>query len=329
MELSKITGFHADPRRFGNSDKLVNSEVELGLEIELEGLEPYGRYPLDSSFWDVKEDGSLRNYGREFVLAVKGSGGSYTPVRGKDFSDALDAWGEWLKGYCKEYDPPQATKRTSIHVHVDVRGMTTDEVRRLILLYAAFEPTLFKVLNNGRDSEIYCLSFSNNFMSTYRASQLINCKNSPTAFHSALQSAQKYESMNIHSILQRGSVEFRIHHGTSDIDEMYRWVNTLLCLRTAALDPTIEIMDLPLQASNLGLLNFVGSIFKENAYLVADYLDESLLLSGIRQVQDIIQYRQIDDLHKTFDKLSAGKKAGEESLLHKWAEKNSRKVYLD
>jgi hypothetical protein len=329
MKLSKITGMYGDVRTFRPTTRLVDSDVDLGIEIELEGFHKYGNCQLQHPFWHVVDDGSLRNSGREFILTYRAHGGNYTPVRGLDFVTALDDWKKWLAVYIEKYAAPQTTKRTSIHVHVDVREMDVDQISRLILLYATFEPTLFALMNNGREEEIYCMPFSKNWGGKVRASGIINNSNSGSQVHAALHNAQKYESMNIHSIVQRGSIEFRIHHGTTDIEEMIRWVNILLCLRRAAMDENIQLMDYSTQASSIGLINFVGTVFKEYTPLVAEYLDEPLLLSGVRQAQDITQLFHIEKNHRSFESMKAGKKAGEESILHQWATENSRKVYID
>ncbi len=331
MKISSVTGMYADVRRFGESDILIDSDVDLGLEIELENYGKYANSPLKHKFWQIVEDGSLRNHGREFILAYRSSNGgmgsgNYLPVRGKDFSDALLAWEGWNKKYCEEYPAPQATKRTSVHVHVDVRDFTVKEISRFILLYATFEPTLFKALGNGREEATYCLPFFNNSQSRYRASRLINNDDSGNHVQDALQKSQKYESMNIHSIVQRGSIEFRIHHGTTDVGEMFRWVNILLCLRRAAQDENIQIGDYAANASDMGLINMVGAVFKEHINLIADHLDEELLLSGVRQAQDIVALTGVNKLNNGFKKQIAGKKA-EKSILHEWAEANNRKVY--
>ncbi len=331
MKLSKITGMAADVRTFNKSPRLVDSGIDLGLEVELEGLENYNSFPLNHPFWNVVEDGSLRNHGHEFILSYMSKtqyGDTYTPVRGEDFIQALDEWNRWHEQYSSDHSPPKATERTSIHVHIDVRGMDVDEIAKFILLYATFEPTFFKVLNNNREEEVYCMPFFNNFMGKVRASRLVNFSSSKEEVQESLQSSQKYESMNIRSILQRGSVEFRIHHGTTNTEEMLTWVNTLLCLRRAAVDKEIHLIDYPAHASDIGLVNFVGVIFKEYTPLIADYLDEALLLSGVRQAQDILQLTHLEKLDKSFSRMTGGEKAGEDSILHRWANKNSRNVYI-
>lgn len=332
MKLSQVTGFNADVRTYGTTSRLVDSNVDLGVEIELENLEEFNKYPLKHHFWHVTEDGSLRNYGREFILCHMEHGklgGQLSPIRGKDFVDALDDWAKWHKKYCEVAEPPQATKRTSIHVHVDVRGMDVEEIGKFILLYATFEPTLFKILNNGREEDIYCTPFALNFQGKARASRLINNHSQKGEVYESLNKSQKYESMNLRSILQRGSIEFRIHHGTTDTEEILRWVNILLILRRAAMDEDIQLIDYPVHASNLGLINFVGNVFKEYIHIIADHLDEELLLSGVRQAQDIMQISHLEILNKKFSAMGSGAKAGDDSIIHKWAKKNSRNVYID
>ena len=130
MKISCINGIHTDPRTNKTNDLLIDSTVYVGVEIEVEGLENYGACPFLSNYWIKKKDGSLRNYGAEFVTGMEFEG-RYVPIRGDDLIVALKDWERWVDHYTLSVgDPPEVGHRTSNHIHIDVRDLDKEEIGR-------------------------------------------------------------------------------------------------------------------------------------------------------------------------------------------------------
>lgn len=330
MKLENITGLQPDRRSNKSDDRLVDNNVYIGIEIELQNMQRYSKYPLDESkFWIRKDDGSLRNNGMEFITGTT-INNSLFPIRGKDLVDSLDQWKEWVDRYTVETNTiPETSERTSLHIHIDVRDLEKEQVDRLILLWATFEPTFFYgLLNNGRETNIYCKPFFYNIEAKRRASQILNSGKTNELNH-LYSHAAKYEAMNLLSITNYGSVEFRIHHGTYDSEEILSWINLLLMLRKAATDPNISVREMPEMASGNGMIQFVGQVFKQYAGAILPVIDNKLFYFGLRQAQEIIHSLKLKEMNTVFSSQNGGKDAKDKSIIHKWAKANNRSIYGD
>ena len=90
----------------------------IGIEVEAEhvydndamGIQPW---------WDNISDGSLREGGREFVFAQ--------PMFGEDVLDALNALSDTIDDYAVY------SERCSVHVHLNVRDMTFEQIANMTL----------------------------------------------------------------------------------------------------------------------------------------------------------------------------------------------------
>lgn len=118
----------------------------VGIEIELENTmltledDPISFGPM----WSVKKDGSLRNWGAEFVSNV---------LRTREIDQAV----VWL--YQHLPITSQTHQRCGTHVHVDVRDFTMQQVKNLVGIYTLLEPIFYDFVGGDRESSIYCIPF--------------------------------------------------------------------------------------------------------------------------------------------------------------------------
>ena len=135
-----------------SSPQLVTDD-HVGIEVEVENVRVYlGNNGIDP-WWDNIDDGSLRNGGREFVFSQ--------PMFGQDIVNALEALNMSLSPTGCEY-----TERCSVHVHVNVRDMTFDQIANMTVLYALAEPLFFAKVDDARERNFYCkpLSVSHDYI---------------------------------------------------------------------------------------------------------------------------------------------------------------------
>jgi len=328
MKIENITGLKQDTRSHGVDPRLIDNKTYIGVEIELQNMAEYSAYPLPvPSFWIVKNDGSLRDHGLEFITGMD-MNGTILPIRGQDYTESLDVWKKWIEKYIPKYGYPDTSGRTSLHIHIDVRNMHKHEVDKLCLLWAIFEPTFFySLLKNGREDNIFCKPLHNTIESRRRLGQLLKTASSSEIQH-MYSGSSKYEAINLTSITYFGSVEFRIHQGTYDADQILNWTNILLTLKKAAMDENISVLDMPEMASNNGMVQFVGQVFGEYAHVILPIIDEKLFYLGVRQAQDIIHSDKFFKLHSSYLK-NVNNKLPANSILKEWASKNNRTVYTE
>ena len=198
-----------------NAFPIVDKNTYLGIEVEVENVLHYNR---SSPYWTIKEDGSLRNHGREFVTP---------PIRAWRVEHAL------YKLFNRELNTDiDFSERTSIHVHMNIRTLTIKQLEALVLTYIVFEKVLFNYVGEDRYNNIFCVPIVETDIGE-SIQNLINQSNPNISW-------QKYTALNLLPIMQLGTIEFRHLGGTSDIETLMTWINMLLSLKKFALQKDPE-----------------------------------------------------------------------------------------
>ena len=200
------------------ADNLLGAPVgaELyGIEIEAEGFLPVHRGREGSALsrhWNIKDDGSLRNNGIEFVSKL------LSPDK---VANAV----HHLYGRTRTLWEPSV--RTGIHIHANMLGRTLDEVRRVLAYYSFVEPLLFQVVGPVREENIYCVPF-------YRAPTEANvAMNGVSRDPWALREACKYSALFVGPLRSFGTIEFRHAPTFSTADELVLWWRLCRCVSTS------------------------------------------------------------------------------------------------
>lgn len=195
--------------------EIVCPTALVGIEMEVENIR--SDVPI-THYWMHKEDGSLRNYGAEFTSI---------PLRGYQVPYALDH----LEKCIRMHNNPDFSTRTSVHVHLNVRDMSENQIRVFILLYALFERHFFNFAGTKRETSVFCVPlYRTNQLADTIKRELIRISN---YWH-------KYSAINCGTILGNGDVpkfgtiEFRHLYGTLDKTVIIDWINQIFLLRTAS-----------------------------------------------------------------------------------------------
>lgn len=185
----------------------------VGVELEIEGQ---NLPPTAPSQWEVKRDGSLRN-GLEYVFA--------SPLGSVGAKEALEALGVHLKasGAILEY-----SFRTSTHVHVNVSNLDVEVVKAMAAIFTLFEDEYINFCARSRKANRFCLS------SKDADGVVDNLKSFLLRGHLPDRDRGKYSAMNLCTIRQFGTLEFRTLEGTDDWVRIFTWVRALLAIRKAA-----------------------------------------------------------------------------------------------
>lgn len=245
IELPKLRVYDADllifekEYPFESTYKLVDRNTYLGIEVEIENVRHFRR---TSPYWHMIEDGSLRNYGKEFVSL---------PIKAWRAEQALNTL------FADLNSDIEFTERTSVHIHMNIRTLTIPQLETLILTYIVFERALFNFIGEDRYNNIFCVpiietQFGSNLSNLITRKQL--------AFN-----WQKYTAMNALPIWDKGTLEFRHLGGTKDIKKILTWINILLSLKIFALQKSPEyIWDTILSLNTNSQYRMFGEeVFKE------------------------------------------------------------------
>lgn len=214
-----------------------------GLELEIENvMEP--RNWLVPGVHDV-EDGSLRNMGREFILA---------PMTFSNTHYCLNLFFNKNKPTERNY-----SERTSIHVHSNCRNLSLEKLRTILLLYGVFESMFYRFSGGGRSENIFCIPWSQTLLTT----KLLN----EELFTNQMHSWQKYTGLNLLPLTKYGTIEWRHLPGTSDLNKIMTWLNLIGCLYTYADKTSFDQVKGEVVSLNTSSQyeHFLGSVFGKYA----------------------------------------------------------------
>lgn len=247
--------------------KLIAPKTLVGIEVEVENVHRIDPNVL-LALWSMKDDGSLRNRGREFVTP------GAIPM-----SIAEGAFKLLFGGLNKTID---FSRRTSIHVHLDARQLQYQQLLGLLFTYSAVENLLFKFVGNNRRNSIFCVPL----IETGLMEQI---GYNPASFILGIENNwRKYTALNLLPISTFGSIEFRHMPGTNNIEHLMHWLDLIACLKVFAYKHTSEnIVDsITRLNSNSRYQQFVESIFGDRCL----YLDMSNLLSDMEKAVYLIKH---------------------------------------
>ncbi len=210
----------------------------------------------DSSIWRLKTDASLSGNGLEIVSPVLQGDRGYRDL--KIVLDSLKHIGANVNRSC------------GLHVHVGVSDWGIKQFRNLYKRYTKFERAIDQVMPNSRrkDNNQYCNSTAFRFGSTLHLAYktIDSCR---TARQLASTVGTRYTKLNINSFWKHGTIEFRHHSGTTEVDKVTNWLKVCLSMVQAA--------------------DVKRSIKVKRFDVMDEYIDKfGLMLNGLSKVQDTL-----------------------------------------
>jgi hypothetical protein len=246
---------------------IMPQKGEVGIEIEVEG---HGLNIRGTEHWRVEYDGSLRGEGVEYVLSE--------PVKRGLVPRVLKEWSKHLKN-AEILD----TGRAGIHVHINVQELTKKQVVQFITLYLVMEPFLMRWCGDSRSGNLFCLSASD----APDLLRLIRSTIQRDSWHRRGNEV-RYAAVNIASIPQYGSLEFRAMRSTPDIRAIRQWVEILLHIKDISQEfaSPQQIIE---QSSEVGMEEFFDRV-------LGDFMEFDLgsMIEGVRCAQFVAYAKDFD-----------------------------------
>lgn len=190
---------------------------EIGLEIETETLVKDAYDAPLMKYWGVHEDGSLRNFGREFVLKAPILYQKELRLALEEFRDKTSHI-KFLKD----------ANSTSVHTHLNMLNETFRGMGVFMTLYTLFENLLIRYSGPDRLSNLFCLPICD-AENTYTAmvDMLRAVENKQYKGMFLQEGSFKYAALNLAAFGTYGSLEVRSFEGTTDIERIFKWVSIL------------------------------------------------------------------------------------------------------
>lgn len=279
--------------------RLTRHDGQFGIEIETETNSPYRDPPLRN--WNIIPDGSLRNYGREYVLAAPMS-------FGKGLEEALAEFAEGTKGIPFN----QGSNSTSVHIHVNMLNETVRTLFNAITAYSLMEPLLISACGEERRSNLFCLPFHDTGGTVHEVQALMSSieGNFTRQVRNLNSELLKYSGLNISTLRTIGSIECRTMEGTTDVSRIEGWIRNFEKIVEFSRNPELN----PVEVLSSYLTNkegFLKSLGIDEAQFNGDI--QELLKKGQSTAFDLaVTFYDWEKAFKTFDaatKKSSKKKA--------------------
>lgn len=181
-------------------------ETLFGVELEIESVNrSIGWKGFRADEIEMKDDNSLRNYGKEFITRPENL--KTTLEFFKNVHDTV--------GFLKPEE--KFSERTSIHVHVNCQNLEGEQVRQAVLLYALFEEVFFKMVEPSRRDNIHCVPLTDTYLPSYFRSSI----------GTLVGRWSKYTALNLLPLKTLGTMEFRHMHGHDDPLLLEDWLMSI------------------------------------------------------------------------------------------------------
>ncbi len=183
----------------------ANGSYATEVEVELtDGL------PEDSyGDFRITRDGSLRGNGYEFISRRPTT---HTKLL-RDYNSLLDT--QALRTLYRK------SNRTGVHVHLNVQSWSKDRLLRFLVAYYLVEPLMIRYCGPSRQGNLFCLAMYD-AQSVSRAIRLIvddRYKDLQYNFND-----YKYAALNVASVANLGSLEFRALPFTNSKNMFAKWL---------------------------------------------------------------------------------------------------------
>ncbi len=251
MNLGSALGIPQDVFRYVPDKRLILPECRVGVEFEYEGVHVSIERVKEgwTKYFKTHLERSLHDAGSEFVFSQ--------PLFGADVIEAVTKMCEWARA-----NKFKVSIRTGLHVHIDVRDLTRDQLVLLNMLYALFERAYYRIAGNNREENVFCMPW---YKADHMQSHVININSAGHNIKEASEALEneKYGGLNLDTLARFGSVENRIAQATTDEAWIFQWINVTMALKRAAQKLDVAPLTMLHNLSAIGVENFARQVFED------------------------------------------------------------------
>tara|TARA_R100001443_G_scaffold56141_2_gene67201 strand:- start:43 stop:984 length:942 start_codon:yes stop_codon:yes gene_type:complete len=190
-------------------------------------------YSDSSNTWRIKTDSSIRDtsdypYGLELVTPVLHGEADYERLK-----LAIEAINTSLYENVNGLDRwTSANRSCGLHVHVGIENWKIGNFKNLFKRYAKFQKTIDSLLPHSRreNKGNYCKS---NWDLDGQLSEIfsqINKVRTTSKLKSLHNNYTRYVKLNLQSFWKHGTIEFRQHSGTVDMEKIINWLKVCMAM---------------------------------------------------------------------------------------------------
>ena len=288
-------------------------EQNWGIEIEMTGITRYRAAQVIADYFgtEVRHDG--RTYdtysapdqqGRRWKVMSDASINCQRRENGRKISVGRDYSVELVSPICTYEDIPDlqeiirklreagafCNESVGIHIHVDAAPFDAPHLRNLVNIVASKEDMIYRALQVNRGRELsYCRKVDPDFLerlNTQKPKDMQSLKDlwyngydgSGEHYHSS-----RYRCLNLHSVFQKGTIEFRAFNGNLHAGKVKAYLQFCLAITAQAHNqrsarPTKTVSDNEKYTFRVWLLRLgmIGDEFKTARKHLLDHLEGNI-----------------------------------------------------
>lgn len=144
----------------------------------------------------------------------------------------------------------KADEKAGLHCHVDCSDLSYNDLRKLIMIYARTEKAIYGIIDSRRAQGQYSRPYGPGLEKM--VSEPFDCRRDIMSlvfgdrmdhtfkggFGKGSHGADRYMGLNLSSWWIRGTVEFRMHHGTTKAEKMVPWAMLMAGMVDSAVKAT-------------------------------------------------------------------------------------------
>jgi hypothetical protein len=182
-----------------------------GVELEISDIKNHDKVYEVVNKWggQIGEDGSIDGENTAEIRTA--------PARGKLFIQQIKE----ICGVLNEVGA-EVNESCGLHVHVDARDFTSEDLFKVALLWEKYEPTMFRKVAKHRRNNSYCAKMGNVLSSIVKTQNELPM-NKIDRFREEFNDLDKNCSLNFNPILEFGTIENRMLEGCIDADKIIKW----------------------------------------------------------------------------------------------------------
>lgn len=188
---------------------------------------------------------------------------------------------------------------TGIHVHIDAAPFDASSLKNLVNIFYSKEDLLFKALQvkNNRENR-YCSKVSNAFLERINAQRIDNLERVKYLWYNGEDRScnhydnSRYHALNLHSVFQKGTVEFRMFNSTMHAGKIKAYIQLCLAMSSQALTQkraryikTVSSNEKYTFRTWLLRLGMIGDEFKTARLHLLEHLEGNIAWKDASQVE--------------------------------------------
>ena len=230
-------------------------DQNFGIEIELTGLTRKKAAEVIAAHFGTQASYYGGNYseyhakdqiGRTWKLMSDGS--IHTTPRGEDV--------EMVSPICKYEDIPDiqeivrklrgagaiANSSCGVHVHINAAPHNATTLRNIANIIASKEDLLYKAVKFNTNRENYCQKTDYGFLDRLNSHPPRTLEQVKRLWYNGRDGSgqhyheSRYHALNLHSVFQKGTIEFRLFNGTTHAGEIKSYIQLCLAISHQALN---------------------------------------------------------------------------------------------